>query len=106
MAIKGPSAAGATSSANGSTPAKASQAIGQADAAGLTLVTTASAAGWMTPAEAAAFLRTTYARPFPQARTVLSWTRHRTRPLPCIKLGHRVLIHRDVLQAWVRERGP
>lgn len=65
-------------------------------------VRTPAERGWLTPAEAQAFLRETFGVSV-SARTLQAWARDRARPLRHARMGHRLLIHRDSLLERVTE---
>ena len=66
-------------------------------------VLTATASGWLSPAQAAALLTSTFGRRI-AVRSVQTWC-HRSRdPLRHVVLGGRLLIHKQDLLAWI-ERG-
>jgi hypothetical protein len=56
--------------------------------------------GWLAPAQASALLAEMFGVTV-SVRTIQGWCRHPTRPLRHVRLGHRLLVHRDDLLAWV-----
>lgn len=63
-----------------------------------------SAAGWLSPAEAAQLLTETFGRRL-GTRTVQLWCHRSERPLPHVVLGGRLLIHRNDLLGWLDRGG-
>ncbi len=56
--------------------------------------------GWLSPVQASALLRDMFGTSV-SARTVQSWCRDTKRPLRCVRMGHRLLVHRDDLLARI-----
>jgi len=52
--------------------------------------------GWLTPVEACSLLLDTFGTTV-SIRTIQAWTREPKRPLRCVRIGHRLLVHRDDL---------
>lgn len=73
-------------------------------AAELVPVQTAAAVGWLSPAQAAAMLTTTFGRRI-AIRSVQAWCHRNRSPLPHVVLGGRLLIHRQDLLSWVSRGG-
>ncbi len=65
-------------------------------------VRTPAERGWLSVAEAQAFLREQFGATV-SARTIQAWARNPRRPLRHARLGHRLLVHRDDLLARVTE---
>ena len=59
-----------------------------------------SASGWLSPAQAAALLTSTFGRRI-AVRSVQTWCHRSRNPLRHVALGGRLLIHRQDLLAWV-----
>lgn len=70
----------------------------------LDAVRSSRAAGWLSPAEAAALLGTMFGRSI-SVRTVQSWCHRRRDPLPHVVLGARILIHQEEVLRWVGRGG-
>jgi hypothetical protein len=73
-------------------------------AAELEPVQAASTSGWLSPAQAAAFLMSTFGRRI-AVRSVQTWCHRSRNPLRHVVLGGRLLIHRQDLLAWVGRGG-
>jgi hypothetical protein len=62
------------------------------------------ASGWLRPADVVDLLATVFGQRV-STRAVLHWTQRVVHPLPSVKLGSRVLVHREALMAWVMRNG-
>jgi hypothetical protein len=63
-------------------------------------VRTPQSAGWLSPVEASALLVEMFGATV-STRTLQAWARDPRRPLRHVRIGHRLLIHRDDLIARV-----
>lgn len=62
------------------------------------------ASGWLRPVEVVELLDAEFGLRF-GTRTVLHWTQRPVNRLPSVKVGSRVLVHRDALMAWITRNG-
>lgn len=74
----------------------------QAPAVTIEPVRTPAERGWLSPGEASALLLEMFGATV-SPRTVQAWARDPRRPLRQVRIGHRLLVHRDDVLARVTE---